>query len=407
MSMIQLIGIGAATFILILLIIALIVTRRRERARATAAAPPGPIAPARPGAAPPARSVLDGAPRDDLHRLRGEKPGEPEEYPAIISSAASAPSAVQSSAAVEAAHEAAAPDAAVEAHEARAPGAAPEEAHEAAASIATPPSAALWAGAGAAATDAAAEDRDLWSRPVEGGPDTPAEQTGDQASGIAPALDTDTGVPGPAVWMDEEGAELEPVAHGEPVPADDPWSSSPPPDEPSADDRALWASEAERDDGADRRPDAVAEAWPPGLDEVTPHDVEQTPVAGTAEDVIVVGAEEVDAGDSPRSAFASQPFAAETSDTPSPRHDEVVRDDTVIWTPTAGVSAEAAAPTPRDAALETAGPTVTAAAQARAAGEHAPRPAAPATAADEGPTPAAGPDRPAGMPGAAATAAGA
>jgi hypothetical protein len=423
MSMIQLIGIGAATFILILLIIALVVTRRRERARAAAAAPPRPVTPARPGSAPPAGSVLDGAPRDDLYRLRGEKPGEPEEpeaHPTIIPSAASAPSAAERFAAVEPTHEAGVlhataeetlaaetPDAtAGRASEAGETDAAPDEAHEAVPSApgAPPPSAALWAGVAAADADVA--DRDLWGGPVAGGSDTTAEQT-DRAPVIEPAFDTDTAVVEPAAWEDEEGAELEPVVHGAQALTDDPWSSSPAPDEPSVDERARESAEDARDAGAGRQPDAAAEAWPPGLYEPTPNDVGQPPVAGAAEEAVVIGAEGVDTGDSPRSAFASQPGAAGTLDTPPSRHDEVVRDDTVIWTPAAGVSAGPSEPAPRDEVLETAGPTADAADKTRPAEEHTPQPAAAASAADEAPPLAAGPDRPVGMSDAAATAVGA
>ncbi|GEM_PF-3247158 len=386
MSMIQLIGIGAATFILILLIIALIVTRRRERARAAAAAPPRPVAPARPGGAPPSGSVLDGAPRDDLYRLGGEKPEESEEHPTIIPSAASAPSAVEPSAAAAGpAHEAETRDAvAGVASEAAAPGTTAEEPHEAVPSApgAPPPSAALWASAAAADTDAA--DRDLWGRSVARGSDTAVEQT-DQAPGIEPAFDADTAVVEPVARGDEEAPELEPVAHDAPAPTDDPWSSSRTPDEPSVDERAPESAEDVHDAATGRRPDTAAEAWPPGLYEPTSDDVERLPVAGTTEEVVVIGAEGVGTGDSPRSAFASQPGAAESSDTLPFRHDEVVRDDTVIWTPAAGVSAGPSEPTPRDEVLETAGPTADAADQTRPAEAHTPQHAAAASAADKGP----------------------
>jgi len=403
MSMIQLIGIGAATFILILLIIALIVTRRRERARATAAAaPPRPVATPRPGSAPPAGSVLDGAPRDDLYRLRGEKPdepGAPEEHPAIIPSAVSAPSAVEPFGATAPAHETGTPDEAE------------ERAHEPAQSAPgdTAPSAALWAGGGAAAADADAADRDLWGRRAVSGSDAAAAATDEQTPAVEPAVDADALVTEPAAWEDEEGAELEPVIHEKQALTDDPWSSSPTPDEPSVDDRVREAPEAGGDAGADRRPDTTADAWPPGLYEPTPIDAEQIPAAGEAEDVIVVGAEEAeaDATGSPRSAFASQPAAADAPAAPPAWHDEAVRDDTVIWTPATGVSTGPSASRTRDEVLEPAGPSATAAAQAQSVGEQWREPAATAPAADEGPAPAEGPDRPAEVSGATATAAGA
>jgi hypothetical protein len=228
MSTIQMIGIGIAVGILIILVIALIITRRRDaagggktkekkEAKKEAKQPQVPPADLTPETA----SFLEGAPRDDLHMLRGEKaPDAPAEGVATAATTAGAAAAVATS--VAGSEERQAPDLWAEHHTESSSRAAPTDLWGSAAASADAEAAATVGTAEGAVPETAVEAAPETAAAVEGTPDAAAVVEDAPVAGAALpmfAAQEDAGIESPV------GEEAAPAAETPVVP----FSTEPPP----------------------------------------------------------------------------------------------------------------------------------------------------------------------------------